>query len=135
MLRPPTYAAPRWHAPTELTLRARRPRSSAAGAALGSASWLNDDSSSSTCNYPPRTKPCQDEIITIWKSKHQNFNKRFQIAHDFPDIDGKTLIGLPDDDYGRGHEKGWGYFLTRFADQFPRKQVPTAGRDVVGQLT
>ena len=27
---------------------------------------------------------------------------------------------LPDDDYGRGHEKGWGYFLGRYADQFPR---------------
>jgi uncharacterized protein YndB with AHSA1/START domain len=25
---------------------------------------------------------------------------------------------LPDDDYGRGHEKGWGSFLNRFADRF-----------------
>jgi hypothetical protein len=23
---------------------------------------------------------------------------------------------LPDDEYGRGHEKGWGYLLSRFAD-------------------
>jgi hypothetical protein len=27
---------------------------------------------------------------------------------------------LPDDEYGRGHEKGWGYLLSRFADRFPR---------------
>ena len=25
---------------------------------------------------------------------------------------------LPDDEGGRGHEKGWGYFLSRFADRF-----------------
>ena len=25
---------------------------------------------------------------------------------------------LPDDEYGRGHEKGWSYFLSRFADRF-----------------
>ena len=25
---------------------------------------------------------------------------------------------LPDDDGGRGHEKGWGFFLGRFADRF-----------------
>ena len=29
---------------------------------------------------------------------------------------------LPDDEYGRGHEKGWGYFLNRFADRFPRNR-------------
>jgi uncharacterized protein YndB with AHSA1/START domain len=29
---------------------------------------------------------------------------------------------LPDDDYGRGHEKGWSYFVGRFADHFPRSQ-------------
>ena len=27
---------------------------------------------------------------------------------------------LPDDEYGRGHEKGWGYLLSQFADRFPR---------------
>jgi uncharacterized protein YndB with AHSA1/START domain len=27
---------------------------------------------------------------------------------------------LPDDEYGRNHEKGWDYFLGRFADRFPR---------------
>jgi hypothetical protein len=27
---------------------------------------------------------------------------------------------LPDDEYGRGHEKGWDYLLSRFADRFPR---------------
>ena len=26
---------------------------------------------------------------------------------------------LPDDDYGRGHEKGWGYLLSQFADRVP----------------
>jgi uncharacterized protein YndB with AHSA1/START domain len=25
---------------------------------------------------------------------------------------------LPDDEYGRGHEKGWGQLLSRFADRF-----------------
>ena len=25
---------------------------------------------------------------------------------------------LPDDEGGRGHEKGWGYFLSQFADRF-----------------
>ena len=29
---------------------------------------------------------------------------------------------LPDDDYGRGHEKGWDYLLSRFADRFPRNR-------------
>jgi uncharacterized protein YndB with AHSA1/START domain len=28
---------------------------------------------------------------------------------------------LPDDEYGRGHEKGWDYLLSRFGDRFPRK--------------
>jgi uncharacterized protein YndB with AHSA1/START domain len=27
---------------------------------------------------------------------------------------------LPDDEYGRGHEKGWGSLLSQFADRFPR---------------
>ena len=27
---------------------------------------------------------------------------------------------LPDDEHGRSHEKGWGYFLTQFAVRFPR---------------
>jgi uncharacterized protein YndB with AHSA1/START domain len=27
---------------------------------------------------------------------------------------------LPDDEYGRGHEKGWGYLVSRFAERFPR---------------
>jgi uncharacterized protein YndB with AHSA1/START domain len=27
---------------------------------------------------------------------------------------------LPDDEYGRGHEKGWDYLVSRFADRFPR---------------
>ena len=27
---------------------------------------------------------------------------------------------LPDDEYGRGHEKGWGHFLSQFAVRFPR---------------
>jgi uncharacterized protein YndB with AHSA1/START domain len=27
---------------------------------------------------------------------------------------------LPDDEYGRGHEKGWDYLLSRLADRFPR---------------
>jgi hypothetical protein len=27
---------------------------------------------------------------------------------------------LPVDVYGRGHEKGWGYLLSRIADRFPR---------------
>jgi uncharacterized protein YndB with AHSA1/START domain len=26
---------------------------------------------------------------------------------------------LPDDEHGRGHEKGWGYLLSRFAHPFP----------------
>jgi uncharacterized protein YndB with AHSA1/START domain len=25
---------------------------------------------------------------------------------------------LPDDEYGRGHEKGWGHLVTRFAERF-----------------
>jgi uncharacterized protein YndB with AHSA1/START domain len=25
---------------------------------------------------------------------------------------------LPDDDHGRGHEKGWGYFVGQFAERF-----------------
>lgn len=29
---------------------------------------------------------------------------------------------LPDDEYGRGHEKGWGYFVSRFAERFPRNR-------------
>jgi uncharacterized protein YndB with AHSA1/START domain len=29
---------------------------------------------------------------------------------------------LPDDDYGRGHEKGWEYLVSRFADRFPRSR-------------
>lgn len=29
---------------------------------------------------------------------------------------------LPDDEYGRGHEKGWEYLLSRFADLFPRNR-------------
>jgi hypothetical protein len=29
---------------------------------------------------------------------------------------------LPDDEYGRGHEKGWDYFLSRFADRFLRNR-------------
>ena len=28
---------------------------------------------------------------------------------------------LPDDDYGRGHEKGWGHFLEQFANRFAAK--------------
>jgi hypothetical protein len=27
---------------------------------------------------------------------------------------------LPDDEYGRGHDEGWGYLLSQFADRFPR---------------
>jgi uncharacterized protein YndB with AHSA1/START domain len=27
---------------------------------------------------------------------------------------------LPNDEYGRGHVKGWGYLLSQFADRFPR---------------
>jgi uncharacterized protein YndB with AHSA1/START domain len=27
---------------------------------------------------------------------------------------------LPDDDFGRGHEKGWDFLLSRFADRSPR---------------
>jgi uncharacterized protein YndB with AHSA1/START domain len=26
---------------------------------------------------------------------------------------------LPDDDYGRGHETGWGQFVSQFADRIP----------------
>jgi uncharacterized protein YndB with AHSA1/START domain len=26
---------------------------------------------------------------------------------------------LPDDEYGQGHEKGWDYLLSQFADRFP----------------
>jgi hypothetical protein len=29
---------------------------------------------------------------------------------------------LPDDKYGRGHEKGWGCLLSRIADRFPRNR-------------
>ena len=31
---------------------------------------------------------------------------------------------LPDDEYGRGHEKGWEYLLSRFADRLPGKRSP-----------
>ena len=27
---------------------------------------------------------------------------------------------LPDDEFGRGHEKGWGYLVSQFADRFLR---------------
>ena len=27
---------------------------------------------------------------------------------------------LPDDEQGRGHEKGWGYLVSQFADRFSR---------------
>jgi uncharacterized protein YndB with AHSA1/START domain len=27
---------------------------------------------------------------------------------------------LPDDEYGRGHERGWAHLLSQFADRFPR---------------
>ena len=27
---------------------------------------------------------------------------------------------LPDDEYGRGHDKGWRYLLSQFVDRFPR---------------
>jgi len=30
---------------------------------------------------------------------------------------------LPDDEYGRGHEKGWGHLASQFADQFPRDRA------------
>lgn len=29
---------------------------------------------------------------------------------------------LPDDEYGRGHEKGWEYLLSRFAERLPRNR-------------
>lgn len=29
---------------------------------------------------------------------------------------------LPDDEYGRGHEKGWGYLADRFGEQFTRSR-------------
>jgi uncharacterized protein YndB with AHSA1/START domain len=39
--------------------------------------------------------------------------------------DGKTElvlrhVGLPDDDDGRGHERGWNWFGSRVAERFPR---------------
>jgi uncharacterized protein YndB with AHSA1/START domain len=31
---------------------------------------------------------------------------------------------LPDDEYGRGHEKGWGSLMSHFADRFSRDRDP-----------
>lgn len=32
---------------------------------------------------------------------------------------------LPDDEQGRGHERGWGYLVSRFAGRFPRERDQT----------
>jgi hypothetical protein len=32
---------------------------------------------------------------------------------------------LPDDEFGRGHEKGWGQLVSRFADRFQGERDQT----------
>jgi uncharacterized protein YndB with AHSA1/START domain len=56
----------------------------------------------------------QESIVTLTFKKHGE-DTRMTLVHS----------GIPDTDAGRGHEKGWNYFLDIFPGQFgngPRKQ-------------
>ena len=50
-----------------------------------------------------------ESLVTVTFQKHDE-DTLLTLRHE----------NLPDDDYGRGHEKGWSSLLSRFADQIAR---------------
>lgn len=62
-------------------------------------------------------------IQYTWVSRHTRGLESL-VTVTFQPEGGGTLLtlrheNLPDDEYGRGHEAGWGYLLNRFADSHP----------------